>query len=526
MALPGMRPSTGYGWARPGDVSAFLGLMFDNVAQLIVFSTILIQVFGYPVELVLARMLPGTALGVLVGDLLYTWLAFRLARRTGRDDVTAMPLGIDTVSLFGLTFGALGPVYLRTGDAVLAWQVGMALMVMMGLFKIAVTWLAARLRHFVPPAAMLGTIGAIGVCLIAFMPMLKLFASPLVGLLSLFLVLLVLLRALTLPGRVPPVLAVVVLSTIAFYTLRGLGLETPADQAPATAPVSLGMTWPVPTLGFLAGIDMALDYLPLAIPLAFATIIGGIDNTESATAAGDAYDTRSILLTEGVSTLVAGLAGGVIQTTPYIGHPAYKRMGGRAAYTLATALFVGLGGILGYLSWLVHVLPEIVVVPILVFIGLEIGGHAFLAVPRRHAAAVAVCFLPVLADVVVILGTQLLGGAGVSAADLTGPAAVSWKALELLAAGFVVSAMLLGSALAFLIDGRFGSAAATFLVAAVGSFFGVIHSPLPGGATFLPWRIADPTPYATAGGYAATALLVWIASFFARDAPPDTSSRG
>lgn len=524
MASPGTPTSTTrYAWAQPGDVSAFLGLMFDNVAQLIVFSTILIQVFDYPADLVLTRMLPGTAFGVLVGDLIYTWLAFRLARRTGRDDVTAMPLGIDTVSLFGLTFGALGPVYKQTGDAVLAWQVGMALMVMMGLFKIAITWLAARLRDFVPPAAMLGTIGAIGVCLIAFMPMLKLFANPLVGLLSLFLILLVLLRGMQLPGRVPPVLGVVLLSTIAFYSLQGMGLSVNEEGALATASVSMGVTWPIPTLGFLAGMDIAVDYLPLALPLAFATIIGGIDNTESANAAGDAYDTRSILLTEGVSTLVAGLVGGVIQTTPYIGHPAYKRMGGRAGYTLATALFVGLGGILGYLSWLVHALPEIVVVPILVFIGLEIGGHAFVAVPKRYAAAVAACFLPVLANVVVILGNQFLGGAGVSAADLTGPAASSWKALELLAAGFVFSAMLLGSALAFLIDGRMGAAAATFLIAAIASFFGVIHSPLPGGATFFPWQISDPTPYATAGGYALVALFVWAAGLLPTDSSSDPS---
>lgn len=520
MAVPGNPTTSRYVWARPGDVSAFLGLMFDNVAQLIVFSTILIQVFGYPADLVLTKMLPGTAFGVLVGDLIYTWLAFRLAKRTGRDDVTAMPLGIDTVSLFGLTFGALGPVYKQTGDAVLAWQVGMALMVMMGVFKIAVTWLAARLRDFVPPAAMLGTIGAIGVCLIAFMPMLKLFANPLVGILSLFLILLVLLRGLRLPANLPPVLGVVVFSTVAFYSLRGLGLVPAEEAGLSEAAVSMGLTWPMPTLGFLAGMEIAIDYLPLAIPLAFATIIGGIDNTESANAAGDPYDTRSILLTEGVSTLVAGFFGGVIQTTPYIGHPAYKRMGGRAAYTLATALFVGFGGILGYLSWLVHALPEIVVVPILVFIGLEIGGHAFVAVPKRYAAAVAACFLPVLADVVAILAGQYLGGAGVSPADLTGPAASSWKALQILTAGFVMTAMLLGSALAFVIDGRFSAAALTFLIASVASLFGVIHSPLPGGATFLPWNLQDPTPYATAGGYALVALLVWSASFL----PDDTDA--
>ena len=45
-------------------------------------------------------------------------------------------------------------------------------------------------------------------------------------------------------------------------------------------------------------------------------------------------------LADGLATVIGGLFGGVIQSTPYIGHPAYKAMGARAAYTMATALFV------------------------------------------------------------------------------------------------------------------------------------------------------------------------------------------
>jgi AGZA family xanthine/uracil permease-like MFS transporter len=303
------------------------------------------------------------------------------------------------------------------------------------------------------------------------------------------------------------VLAAVALATALFYALRSAGLL--ADEAEVAAATQAGIRLPLPTLGFLAGLGHAVDYLPLAIPLAFATIIGGIDNTESAAAAGDEYDTRAILLTEGLSTLVAGVVGGVIQTTPYIGHPAYKRMGGRAAYTLATALFVGLGGVLGYLSWLVHALPEIVVVPILVFIGLEIGGQCFHAVPERHAPAVAACFLPVVASVCLILVDQMLPGAGTSAAALTGSAASTYAALQILAAGFVFSAMLLGTVTSLVIDGRHAAAAWTLLIAAFASLFGVIHSPLPGAAAFLPWEVETTVPFALAGGYASTAALVW-----------------
>lgn len=518
------RSAGGYRWAQAGDFSAFLGLAFDNVAQLIVFSTILIQVFGYPADIVLGRMLPGTAAGVLIGNLVYTTLAFRLAKRTGRDDVTAMPLGIDTVSLFGLTFGALGPIYVQTQDATLAWQAGMALMIFMGVFKIALTWPAARMRHAIPQAAMLGTIGAIGISLIGFMPMLDIFESPLVGLASLFLLLMVLLRALRLPGNVPPVLIVVALSTAIFYGLSGLGLMAP--QAELGDSALLTVAAPLPTFGFLHGVAIAIDYLPLALPLAFATIVGGIDNTESAAAVGDAYDTRSILLTEGVSTLVAGFVGGVIQTTPYIGHPAYKRMGGRAAYTLATALFVGLGGIFGYLSWLVHVLPEVVVVPILVFIGLEIASQAFYAVPRRYGPAVAACFVPVMASTALILVDQALGGAGGAGEALSGEAGSRYRALQILAAGFVMSAMIFGSAVAHLIDGKFRAATFVFLLASVAALFGVIHSPLAGSATFFPWNIDNRLPWELAGGYALTAFLVLCLGFSSRVPRNEVGSDG
>jgi len=506
-----MDPTSRYEWIAPGDVTAFLGLAFDNIAQLIVFGSILVGVFGYPSDLVLGKMLPGTALGVLIGDLVYTALAFRLARRTGRQDVTAMPLGIDTVSLFGLTFGALGPVFKQTGDAVLSWHVGMALMVAMGVFKIAVTPLAARLRHLVPAAAMLGTLGGIGLALIAFMPMLKLFAAPLVGIPALLLVLLALLRVPRLPGGVPTVLAVVATATAAYYAVAAAGWVPPLEPIGAGVP-GLGFAPPQPSLGFLDGMRLAVPYLPLALPLAFATIVGGIDNTESAAAAGDAYDTTEILLTEGVSTLVAGLFGGVIQTTPYIGHPAYKRMGGRAAYTLATGLFVGLGGVFGYLSWLVHALPEVVVVPILVYVGLEIAAQCFHAAPQRHAPAVAASFLPSLANLAVILVAQMLAGAGVAATALKGDAASAFGALSLLSAGFVFSSMLLGSAIAFLIDGDWRGMAVTLGIAALASWFGVIHSPLPGGATFLPWNVGDARPIAIGAGYAIVAAVAAVAA--------------
>ena len=104
---------------------------------------------------------------------------------------------------------------------------------------------------------------------------------------------------------------------------------------------------PWPTLAWIGALDGLGPYLALALPFALATVIGGIDNTESAAAAGDEYRARDILLTEALATMAAGFCGGVVQNTPYIGHPAYKAMGARAGYTLATGLGIGGGDALG-----------------------------------------------------------------------------------------------------------------------------------------------------------------------------------
>ena len=132
---------TSYRWARMGDVNAFFGLMLDNVANLVLLSGILIFVFGYPEDIVYTRMFPGTALGVAFGDLVYTWLAFRLAAKTGRDDVTAMPLGLDSPSTIGMAFAVLGPAFVTAKQSglddaaagMLGWKIGMATMVLIGL---------------------------------------------------------------------------------------------------------------------------------------------------------------------------------------------------------------------------------------------------------------------------------------------------------------------------------------------------------------------------------------------------------
>src|SRR5215207_8195029 len=78
----------------------------------------------------------------------------------------------------------------------------------------------------------------------------------------------------------------------------------------------------------------------------------------------------------------------------------------------------------------------------------------------------------------------------------------------MLANGFILTALLWGSAAAFLIDRRIGAASAVLAVCGGLSLFGFIHSVLPSGGVYLPWNVATPLPYHWFVGYVALAGLV------------------
>ncbi len=524
-----------YRWFVAGDLNGFFGLMFDNLTVMSYLAGILVFVFGYPADIVYGRMFPGTAFGVLFGDLVYTWMAFRLARKTGRQ-VTAMPLGLDTPSTIGLALAVLGPVFLSLkgrgmGEreaAMMTWYIGMATMVMIGIIKLALSFAGAWVQKIVPQAGLLGSIAGIALALIGFMPLLDIFGLPLVGLVSLGLLLYTLVARIRLPGNVPGVLASVAVGTALYHVLGPAGLLGTPYHAPV-AEFHLG--FPTPTFDFLKGLVPALTYLPLAAPFALLTVVGGINVTESARVAGDDYSTRDILLTEAVATLVAGICGGVAQSTPYIGQPAYKQMGARAGYTLLTGLFIGLGGILGYVSFVIELIPRAVLAPILIFVALDIMVQAFLACPARHAPAVAFAFLPSVARLLEIKLTTLVPVERFRELIST-PLKEFPEVLVTVALGngFILTAMLWAAFLAEMIDRRLRRSALYLVILAVFTFFGVVHSSAPDGNVYLPWNLPGAleraVPFQFALGYLALAGLLLLLSLTKESREPVPADLG
>jgi AGZA family xanthine/uracil permease-like MFS transporter len=538
-----------YEWLKIGDINAFFGLMIDNISGMILMTGLLVG-YGVPRDFVLSRMIPGTAVGVLVGDLIFTIMAFRLARKTGQASVTAMPLGLDTPSTFGSVIFIMGPAFTiaqgrgmdQHSAAQHAWFLGMTMLLASGIFKLFCAPLCGWVRRLVPRAGLLGSLAAIALVIISVLPLLDIAAHPVAGFVSLIVILATLTARWRLPFQIPGALGAVMLGCLVYYGMSLVGLEAGAGSQggqPAAylrlalpAPVELWWSW------FSQNWHEAMIYLPVAIPLALATVVGGIDCTESAAAAGDGFPTGQVIATEGVATLIGGLFGGVIQTTPYIGHPAYKAMGARAGYTLATAVFVGAAGICGYFDWIFYLIPKAVVFPILIFIGLEITAQSFHATKARHYAAVALACVPALAYLALFALNQVLPELGKPFAELSPRLQHFVMTITVLSGsgGFIVTSLLWGTTLTHLIDWRMKPAAATLLLAGICAWFGVIHSPLPSGPIAPPATVlaqleaegraragAGQSPYHWAAAYAAMAIVILALSRFGQRPSIDQS---
>jgi AGZA family xanthine/uracil permease-like MFS transporter len=251
------------------------------------------------------------------------------------------------------------------------------------------------------------------------------------------------------------------------------------DVTAAATDIAIG----VPTLQLDLLINGLKDIGPLlatAIPLGIYNFTEGMTNVESAAAAGDSYNLRSVLLADGIGAIVGSALGSPFPPAVYIGHPGWKAAGGRTGYSLVSGVVIALLCFLGLFGTISTLLPTPAIVPILLYIGLAIGAQAFRAVPKAHYVAVVIAIIPNIASWAQGLIDNALGAAGTSASQV-GEAAlegnsVIYHGLLVLGSGAVLAGMVLGAVVAFIIDRNFVWAGGYLLAAAGLSFVGIISA--------------------------------------------------
>ncbi len=432
-------------WWVPGDWNGFFGL-FTNV---IVLTGLCLGVVQMPDDIVFGRILPALGIALPIGNLYYAWLAYKLAQKEGRTDVTAMPYGPSVPHMFIVVFVVMLPVYLKTNDAILAWQAGLAWAFIIGVIVLAGIFVGPWIRAHTPRAAMLGTLAGISIAFIALRPAFQMWEVPWIAFIAFAIVLISWAANVRLPFGLPGGLVAVIIGIV--------------------------VGW----IAYFAGWSDVAPLLVTAIPLGIYNFVEAMDNVESAAAARDNYDLRKILAADGIGAIVGSVLGSPFPPAVYIGHPGWKAVGGRIGYSLAIGVVIALVCFLGLTALLLAVVPLVAILPILLYIGLVIGAQAFQATPKNHAPAVVLAIIPNVAAWGHLQVDSALNAAGTSAAAVgmgaLGGSGLVYRGMELLGGGAVLAGLVLGALAAFIIDRNFKAATIWAFAGAILAFFGFIH---------------------------------------------------
>src|SRR3954466_4637714 len=88
----------------PGDLNAFFGFGTNILVNMLTLTALLRFVLKMPDSIVFGRILPAVGLMMCLSTMYYAWLAYDLARKTGRNDVCALPSGISVPHMFIVIF--------------------------------------------------------------------------------------------------------------------------------------------------------------------------------------------------------------------------------------------------------------------------------------------------------------------------------------------------------------------------------------------------------------------------------------
>jgi adenine/guanine/hypoxanthine permease len=480
----------------PGDWNAFFGFGTNILVNMLVLTGLLRFVLKMPDSLVFGRILPALGLMMCLSTFYYAFLAYRLAQKTGRTDVCALPSGVSVPHMFIVTFVIMLPITLKTGDPMKGWSAGLVWVFFQSFILMIGGFVAPFIRKITPRAALLGTLAGVSVTFISMRPALEMYMTPQIGLVCFAIILVSWFGGVKYPRGIPAGLVAIAAGMIIAWgsNIFGLGLGGLSLKGVGDAFANFGFSVPIPAVGHVfSGFEYLGIVLVTAIPFGIYDLVEAMDNVESAEAAGDEYPTTRVLTADGIVSLIGCLMGNPFINAVYIGHPGWKAMGGRIGYSAATGIMVIVLSWLGIISVLLALVPVVAISPILLYIGMLIGAQAFQTTPVKHAPAIVLALTPhlaawaklqidtMLASTMTAAGT--VGGMAADKADAVKAAAIAalpqqgviYHGLEVMGGGSILAGLVLGAIGVFVIERDFAKAAAFALAGSVLTFFGFMH---------------------------------------------------
>lgn len=447
------------------DTDAFFALFQNNLANFVVITVTMLGM-GFPASIVFGKVIPGAAVAVIAGNLYYAYTAKRLAQKEGRTDVTALSYGISTPVMFVFLFGVLAPALALTDDHELAWKITVAAAFLSGAIEALVSIGGHQIRKFLPRPALLGALAGVALTFVAGEMLFNTFSIPVVGLVSLAIIIVGFIGKIAMPFKIPTSLFAILIGTILAFVLGYQSLDSIAE----------GLThvnfYPMlPSLAAFEGMSHLfgplIGLLAILIPITIYNAIETMNNVDAMEAAGDSYHVGECQAVDGVGTMLGAIFGGPFPTTVYVATVGSKEMGAGRGYSILNAIVFGITAVTGVIAALAAIIPLAAIAPILVFVGMSMMVSSFQSNQKKYYPAVALAILPYLANYIM---TRFNNDAGEVVAGIS-------EGIVPLGNGAMFTAILLGGMTVAIIDKHFKRASLFSLIAALLSFVGFMHAP-------------------------------------------------
>lgn len=467
----------------PGDWNAFFGFGTNILVNLLTMTALMRYVLKLPDELIFTRILPATGLMLFLSTIYYAWLAYQLAKKTGRSDVCALPSGISVPHMFVVVFVIMMPIAAASGDPIKGWEAGLTWVFVQSFVLMIGGFIAPWIKKVTPRAALLGALAGVSIAFISLRPALDMYMDPLIGIVCFAILLSSWFGGVRYVKGIPAGLVAIAVGSLIAWGSAVFGLPyggMSLDKLSASF-ASFGFAFPVPEfVHVFGGFEYLGVILVTAIPFGIYDLVEAMDNVESAEAGGDHYPTTRVLTADGVVSLIGCCLGNPFINAVYIGHPGWKAIGGRIGYSAATGVMVLVLSWFGILAVMMALIPVVAISPILLYIGMLIGAQAFQETPKNHAPAIILSLIPQVAAWGKLMIDNALAAAGTNAAtvgiDKLAGTGVLYHGLELLGSGAILSSLILAAIAASVIDRAFAKAAIFAFVGAGLTFFGFMHS--------------------------------------------------
>ena len=238
-----------------GDLNAFFGFGTNILVNMLVLTGLLRFVVKIPDAIVFGRILPALGLMLCLSTFYYAYLAYRLARTTGRDDVCALPSGVSVPHMFIVTFVIMLPIALKTNDPIKGWEAGLVWVFFQSFILMIGGFIAPFVRRVTPRAALLGTLAGVSITFISMRPALEMYMTPVIGLSCFAVIMVSWFGGFKYPKGIPAGLVAIVVGMIIAWgsNLFGLNYGGLSVQGFVDAFANFGFSVPLPAIDHIFG---------------------------------------------------------------------------------------------------------------------------------------------------------------------------------------------------------------------------------------------------------------------------------